>query len=521
MSRPNRFSEVKFIIRGEPDPILPTDATKPASRHCLVSNRPLARALFLGLVVFALVFVCRNIVQLRPSPQVLVPIIPDEPPVPRQPPLYDEYYLNEERLPQHDPNLPFPEGRTGRYINMENFVITSGWGNAMQELLLDAHVAYKSGRSFVFYPYTWNLDGSNSSQYGDHLIPSRIPLTAILAGPVVGQLFPDQNQPTPRAVIKTYFDKVCPRPTVISTHNISDHLENDATAKRILDAWTDKLNIIADNCVTIDRASSEQIFTFWVFGAAERILPIWPSFSTSPVLTHFRWSHLIHRAFNANVHLFSSVPYLALMRSLGPSLPPLLKDTYPHLIPSKYIYAPLPDLLVLHVRRGDFVDHCNGLSNWGSMWNGFNRFPEFLDKFALPPGYTPDGSEAPPHARAHYLKHCFPSIPQIVEKIADVLKDPANGGLKYVYVMTNGDRGWVQELKEALGGMEDGKRWQKIATRRDLELDWEQTFVSQAVDMLIGQRAQVFIGNGFSSMTSNIVTLRMANGFDPSSNRFW
>ncbi|TCD62115.1 hypothetical protein EIP91_007469, partial [Steccherinum ochraceum] len=63
--------------------------------------------------------------------------------------------------------------------------------------------------------------------------------------------------------------------------------------------------------------------------------------------------------------------------------------------------------------------------------------------------------------------------------------------------------------------------WEKIATRRDLTLDWEQTFVSQAVDMLVGQRAQVLIGNGFSSMTSNIVTLRMANGFPPASNRFW
>lgn len=29
-----------------------------------------------------------------------------------------------------------------------------------------------------------------------------------------------------------------------------------------------------------------------------------------------------------------------------------------------------------------------------------------------------------------------------------------------------------------------------------MDLDWEQTFVSQAVDMLIGQRAQVLIGNG-------------------------
>ena len=34
---------------------------------------------------------------------------------------------------------------------------------------------------------------------------------------------------------------------------------------------------------------------------------------------------------------------------------------------------------------------------------------------------------------------------------------------------------------------------------RDLELDSEQQYVAQGVDMLIGQRAQVIIGNGVSS----------------------
>ena len=33
---------------------------------------------------------------------------------------------------------------------------------------------------------------------------------------------------------------------------------------------------------------------------------------------------------------------------------------------------------------------------------------------------------------------------------------------------------------------------------RDVKLSWEQKYVAQAVDMLIGQRAQVLIGNGVS-----------------------
>ena len=38
-----------------------------------------------------------------------------------------------------------------------------------------------------------------------------------------------------------------------------------------------------------------------------------------------------------------------------------------------------------------------------------------------------------------------------------------------------------------------------MVTSRDLYLSWEAKPVAQAVDMLIGQRAQVFIGNGVRS----------------------
>ena len=63
--------------------------------------------------------------------------------------------------------------------------------------------------------------------------------------------------------------------------------------------------------------------------------------------------------------------------------------------------------------------------------------------------------------------------------------------------MTNGARPWVTELKDAL--RETGG-WNLIASSRDLELNWEQQYIAQAVDMLIGQRAQVIIGNGVGSL---------------------
>lgn len=59
--------------------------------------------------------------------------------------------------------------------------------------------------------------------------------------------------------------------------------------------------------------------------------------------------------------------------------------------------------------------------------------------------------------------------------------------------MTNARGAWLAELREALWS---AHKWEGLATSRDLELDWEQKYVAQAVDMHVAQRAEVFIGNG-------------------------
>ena len=100
-----------------------------------------------------------------------------------------------------------------------------------------------------------------------------------------------------------------------------------------------------------------------------------------------------------------------------------------------------------------------------------------------------------------YMKRCFPTIDQISLRVREVLADQqkVHGNkkeLKRVYVMTNGDKEWLEELKEALMEV---KQWDAVITSRDIYLSWEAKPVAQAVDMLIGQRAQVFIGNGVCS----------------------
>lgn len=208
------------------------------------------------------------------------------------------------------------------------------------------------------------------------------------------------------------------------------------------------------------------------------MLDIWPSLAKSPVLTQFNWSPLIHAAYASNHHLWSS-------SSLFSLLPP----SYP--TGDDLTLAPIPGLLALHVRRGDFEEHCTHLGTWSSSYNGFNLFSELPDLFSPPGGGS--WGENTPENMATYMGHCYPSIEQIAAKVRAVRATEMGENLKNVYVMTNGKVEWVEELKAALRA--DGG-WEQISSSRDLKLSLEQKFVSHALDMMIGQRAQVFVGNG-------------------------
>lgn len=67
--------------------------------------------------------------------------------------------------------------------------------------------------------------------------------------------------------------------------------------------------------------------------------------------------------------------------------------------------------------------------------------------------------------------------------------------------MANGKREWVAGLKEAF--LVAG-HWDNIASSRYLELNDEQQYVARAANMLIGQRADVFIGSGVSRIKKHV-----------------
>lgn len=189
------------------------------------------------------------------------------------------------------------------------------------------------------------------------------------------------------------------------------------------------------------------------------------------MVTEFRWSPLVLDAFEKNKHLFAP-------KGLSVPTP---EDQYPM----------IPGLLALHIRRGDFEKHCNHLAKWGSSWTGFNQLPELLDRFNAPE--RPASGRATREIYAAYTKSCYPSIEQIATKVAEIRKTKAGLGLKNVFIMTNGKVPWIQELKDALNKVH---KWDLITSSRETKLNWEQKYIAQAPDMVIGQRSEVFVGNG-------------------------
>jgi hypothetical protein len=49
------------------------------------------------------------------------------------PPKYEELREWEDNLPQHNFDLPYPEGRTGRYVKFSNQIVMLGWNNVFSE----------------------------------------------------------------------------------------------------------------------------------------------------------------------------------------------------------------------------------------------------------------------------------------------------------------------------------------------------------------------------------------------------
>ncbi|KAJ7851503.1 hypothetical protein B0H14DRAFT_2761623 [Mycena olivaceomarginata] len=396
---------------------------------------------------------------------------------PRRPPLYEAYHQRERNLSQHNPSLPSPDGRHAKFLWAANHVSHTDWADYMEEMILNAYLAYAAQRAYVFDNYTWEQGGYELSFQDGYAMPARIPLSAFISGPIVGGPMPDKD--VPRAVSREYFLSMCPRSdtVVVDTKMIQDALAAGATANQIIERWVAKLRAIQSPCVELARYSP-QLFDHKITSTA-RILDVFPALSQSPILSDFGWSSLILEGFHNNFEKFASPDPRLLMKTS---------------------IRPLRGLIALHIPRQNHEAVCADAYSSVGSFAGFNNLSE------LPDRYSPPGRDGSDRTWEITRRHCLPSIPEIVEKVLTISEPHTTR----VYVITDeAAHPWLADLTAALSA---AYHWPHgISTSVDLKLSREGKFVSQALEMCIGQHAEKFIGNGFSTFTSNTVLLRMNN----------
>ncbi|KZV73068.1 hypothetical protein PENSPDRAFT_318090 [Peniophora sp. CONT] len=362
----------------------------------------------------------------------------------------------------------------------------------MQDMIMNAHLSYMAERTFVMYNYTWDVGVGDYSKWGDSIIPAQIPISVYAKGPIAGAPYPADKYRQP-AVSVPFFRSICPHPTMLNVDNIK-HEIGEPSALTIMTHFANRLKSIDDGCVEF-QYNTGQVLDFYIMGDGKRMADLWPPLLESPILTEWQWSDTITAALESN--------YRIVHPGAG------IRDSQ---------RAELPGLLALHVRRGDFEDHCKHLAKWKSAYNAFNTREGFPDQYTPP--QNGEWGEASPEGLEFYGKHCFPSTKDIVEKVYQVRADAKRQGrnLDRIYVLTNGKSDWFAELKAALNELGG---WKSIHSSRELRLTREQKYVAQAIDMLIATRADTFVGNAWSSLTSNVNMLRVVQHHHPQTSRFW
>ncbi|KAK7044288.1 SH3 and PX-domain-containing 3 [Favolaschia claudopus] len=449
-------------------------------------------------------------------------------------PTFPEIRFHERNLPQHASLLPqrlyFHRPRRPRYLYFAPKTSGLGWNNLLQEQLLNTHLAYLSQRAYVFSDH---IPGDHAP-FPDKLSTGarhqlHIPLNAFIAGPTAGgPLSTDgSDRLARRAVSEEWWDIVCPpsQRVVVSFHQTMWELGLDewSEAHDTMVLWARKLGDIKAPCISVEGGSP------WNMNYPN-LISLWPSYSTSPALTAFAWSPLITAALFRNFRILSPNP-------LPPSVFPVTTKPYrfQSFSPYRPSTPPIYGLLGLHIRRGDFEHHCSGLADIGLEYNAWNQLgsPGITTRptrynSTLSPGFTwpilPDHLDVPggQSRKSAIFTHCWPTTESMRSRIKSIRDEAASGKsfppqiLSRIYLATDGSAEWVESMTELLRA--DG--WE-VSSSLDMDLSFEEYAVSQAVDMAVLTAAESFIGAGFSSLTSNVVQIRLAAGRQPGTIHFW
>ena len=388
-------------------------------------------------------------------------------------PTWDQLKQWELDLPQHNLDLPLPEGRDGRYVHFVNQGVGQEWSHQLHEMsvptrfqglcqvliqflffrLILAHLAHKYKRSYVFHDYRWNLD---HFPWAPEMLPDterkdlpRTPATAFISGPAVGGSWGLGDGSSPRAISETWWSIVCPpeeRTRIQAERMKADmpHWADSEHADILLPAWEKALNgsqrCIEVSAVTKGKDRQSQTFID-IWGSGANVLSMWEELRRSPISRYTTASELVLSAVKKNQALFQTRRGKFAWKAT----------------PSANDAANLFDrMLAVHVQRGDsFKQDCMGAAEQNSSFYGWNQLPQLPDRFQRPVG--PEWRRGTPDNIALFIKHCYPDDDFVYTKIREAkLEYEATAEpnqprtLDVLFLLTNEKPDWQKAMKRIL-----------------------------------------------------------------------
>ncbi|KAF6763157.1 hypothetical protein DFP72DRAFT_525512 [Ephemerocybe angulata] len=341
----------------------------------------------------------------------------------------------------------------------------AGFNNQAQEILLFHHLALETGRTYVYQPFIWRPRGEKE----------KVPLSAFLRGPTRGSI----NEAT--------FDEVCPESEVKHVKIRQSYDRQWEHAKAVLRS--------KDRCVVVD----DWLFS-WAYLASPGIHDIWPSYQKY-LNKHFEWSSQVlgvveRTKTDLNLATNETSSYMALHLRRGKCNSPAPTTPFHHAI-------------------GDFETHCNWLRHEKTGFTTWATLP-LLAHSTLYPSLDINDPDS-------VFDHCYPSLRRILDAVTLQAKDRPH--TRRLHILHDGawDHPLVYlqfyKLREALMSFQwtRKQRWKggpmmQVTQSSDLPVQRGERDWKVCVDMDLAVKADAFVGNGYSSLSSQIVALRLALG---------
>lgn len=166
--------------------------------------------------------------------------------------------------------------------------------------------------------------------------------------------------------------------------------------------------------------------------------------------------------------------------------------------------------LALHFRRGDFESHCKYLARTQQGFTTWATLPLVVPSVSAP---FLDTSNA-----TSIVEHCYPSLERIANAIGRQVQ--ANQAIKDVHVLHDGawDHPFVYVELHQLRSILRSASWshqygvppiQELTHSGLPSINFHDKDFDVMVDIEIARRANVFLGNGYSSLSTQVIALRL------------